>query len=81
MLSLQSQATATDLIFFLEDVMSGTKTKVALAAKKSNELINLSIISRHPITLQALRAAIAQATGRTHWDFKISNLVAVDYEF
>ena len=74
-------AIATEQTYFLEGVMSGTKTRVTLTAKKTNELINLSIISRHPITLQALRHAITQATGRTHWDFKISNLVAVDYEF
>lgn len=74
-------AIASELTYILEDVMSGTKTKVILEAKKSNQLINLSIISRHPITLQALRHAINEATGKSHWDFKIQNLAAVDYEF
>ena len=81
MLTETATPTATDLIHFLDDVMSGTKTKVTLAAKKTNELINLSIISRSPLRHQELRTAIAQATGKTHWDFKIQDLAAFDYEF
>lgn len=76
-----SHQTATDLIYFLDDVMSGTKTKVELETKKTGEVINLEIISRHPLRPHQLRNAIAQSTGKSHWDFKIQSLAAFDYEF
>ena len=74
--------TATQsLTYFQDDVMSGTLTRALLQVKKTGEVIKLEIISIYPLTMQALRHAIAQATGRTHWDFKIQDLAAVGYEF
>jgi hypothetical protein len=77
----KSYQTATDLTYFLDDVVSGTKTQVTLEIKKTGETFTLEIISKQPLRNQELRYAIAQATGRTHWDFKIQNLAAFDYEF
>lgn len=77
----QSQPTAIAITYVQDDVMSGTLTRAMLQAKKTGEIIKLEILSIYPLTMQALRHAISQATGRTHWDFKIQDLAAVDYEF
>ncbi len=86
MLTLQTRAQATEpteLTFVFRPcfVTSGVITTIELISRATGELFNLPIISKNPLQHSEIKEAIAQATGKTHWDFKWQAISCKDYEF
>ena len=60
---------------------SGVATELNLTDRKDGTIYNLLIVSNEPLRNHEVKAAIAKATNRSHWDFKHEFVNCSDYEF
>jgi hypothetical protein len=60
---------------------SGTITRLEMVARATGEVFSLPIVSKYPLQHSEIKSAIAQATGKTHWDYQWQAISCKDYEF
>ena len=60
---------------------SGVCTSLILEDRHDGRVYDLMIVSDEPLRNHEVKAAIAKATGRSHWEFKQQALSCKGYEF
>ena len=60
---------------------SGVCTSLILEDRHDGRVYDLMIVSDEPLRNHEVKAAIAKATNRSHWDFKHEFVKCSDYEF